>query len=638
MTDNSLPKRAIKTGYFDRYFSLGVSQGSLAGYKADPYAFAGTPYLNVGTILPRRDDILIEEGGGGPRAIEKYMRLFNDSHIIAAWEKLTGEIIQRKWEIDPASPSDKDEEVAEFVRQVLKRMGTNTRQSYGKEMLVSSNSAFDTFVRGMCESLILGMSVGEVCWMKQGNYIVPSEIKIRDPRRFLFVLNEDGTIAPRLMTVSSPVEGIPLPLRSMVIHRHWAYSNFMDPYGSGLGRQLYSLVEFRRTLLSFWLQYADKHTTPTAVGKFSLGTPEEEVNSLFTGLQRLGQETAIVIPNEMSIDWLQSQGRVEVYQGLVEYVDQQISFVINGENTVGQETGNVGSYARDQVSDSVRMRKAKAFSEELDETINSTLVRWIVELNYPGAAIPRLRRNFDDLEQRDDPVRIVQMLTQLQAIGYEVKDLDWVRDKLEIPSLSKMNMSQMMGGGVPGAAPMSEPKDLSGPDKAADGAKGAFGAIPGDSLDLFDFEEFDELGDSKTRKDEIAKKIASKFMGALDDVGFQRIVSDNSDSEASAAKIHLDEYISPGEIINGCRRLIEEVKKITHLTPEQSVMSSGLEQELHGYEIDLSIEDGSKCNVDTLVKLYKKIYRLNRSVVHRECVVVDCDKAGYWKYFAPYFM
>jgi len=388
-----------KTGYYDRYFSLGVGQGGLAGYKADPYAFAGNGYITGGTILPRRDDILIEEGGGGPRAIEKYMRLFNDSQIISAWEKLTGEIIQRKWEVDPASPSDRDEEVAEFVRQVLYRMGTNTRQAYGKEMLVSSNSAFDTFIRGLCESLILGISIGEICWMRQGNYIVPSEIKIRDPRRFLFVLNEDGTISPRLLTVESSVEGIALPLRSMIIHRHWCYSNFMDPYGTGLGRQLYSLVEFRRTLMSFWLQYADKHTTPTAVGKFSLGTPEDEVNALFTALQRLGQETAIVVPDEMDISWLESQGRSEVYEKLIEYVDQQISFVINGENTVGQETGNVGSYARDQISDSVRMRKAKAFSEELDETLNATLIRWIVELNYPGAPIPRLRRNFDDLEQ-----------------------------------------------------------------------------------------------------------------------------------------------------------------------------------------------------------------------------------------------
>jgi phage gp29-like protein len=635
-----------RTGYYDRYFKLGVAQGSLAGYKADPYMFSGLGAYGAGGFLPRRDDILIEEGGGGPRSIEKYMRLFNDSHIISAWEKITGEIVQRKWEVDPASPSDRDEEIAEFVRQVLRRMGTNTRQSYGKEMLVTSNSAFDTFIRGMCESLILGMSIGEICWMRQGDYIVPSEIKIRDPRRFLFVLNEDGTVSPRILTVNSPVEGLPLPLRSMIIHRHWAYSSFMDPYGAGLGRQLYSLVEFRRTLLSFWLQYSDRHTTPTAVGKFTLGTPDEEVDALFRSLQRLGQETAIVVPDEMSIDWLQSEGRSEVYEKLIEYVDQQVSFVLNGENTVGQETGNVGSYARDQVSDSVRMRKAKAFSEELDETLNATLIRWIVELNYPGAAIPRLRRNFDDLEQREDPVKVVQILTQLQAIGYEVKDLDWMRDKLEIPSLSKVDMSAMggmPGAGQPGAAPMAEPKDFSGPDRAADGAKGAPGADVSDNLlQLFDFSEsdYDETGDEfdQTKKDKIAKIIANKFSGGLDDVGFQRIISDRGDCEASQSRIQLDGYTSPGEIAHGCARLIEEIIKVPHLLPEHSMRLSELKMGVKSIESDIHTDSITEDRLKELIDLYKNIYRLNRAAVYKECVVVDCKKTGYMKFFAPYFM
>jgi len=634
-----------KTGHFDRYFNLGVGQGNLSGYKGDPYAYVGNSYSASGLILPRRDDILIEEGGGGPRAIEKYMRLFNDSHIISAWEKLTGEIIQRKWEVNPASPSDRDEEVAEFVRQVLYRMGTNTRQSYGKEMLVSSNSAFDTFIKGLCESIVLGISIGEICWMKQGRYIVPSEVKIRDPRRFIFVLNEDGTLAPRLMTIDSPVEGIPIPLRSMVIHRHWAYSNFMDPYGTGLGRHLYSLVEFRRTLLSFWLQYADKHTTPTAVGKFSLGTPEEEVTALFTALQRVGQETALVIPTEMEVDFLESQGRSEVYEKLIEYVDQQISFVINGENTVGQETGNVGSYARDQISDSVRMRKAKAFSEELDETINSTLIRWIVELNYPGAAIPRLRRNFDDLEQRDDPVKIVQMLTQLQAIGYEVKDLDWVRDKLEIPSLAKMDMDAMgamggMGGMPPGAELGAEPKSADEMQDEEEGALGAYAADQSGSLELFDFSEFDEKGDmsDKTKKDKISKIIAEKFNGKLDDVGYERIISDSGQSEASVSRVHIDEYTSPGDIAYSSRRLMEEIKKIASIDPKDNRIKDALNMELGSLEMSVRQETISEEEIEKLIELYKKIYRLNRRVVHKECVVVDCKVAGYMRYFAPYFI
>ena len=549
------------------------------------------------------------------------MRLFNDSQILAAWEKLIGEIIQRPWEVYPASDSSEDEEVAEFVRQVINRMGSNTRQSYGKEQLVATNSGFDTFIRGMCESIVLGMAISEICWMRQGKYIVPSEIKIRDPRRFLFRLNEDGTVSPRLITMYSPVEGMGIPLRSMILHRHWAYSNFMDVHGSGLGRQLYPLVEFRRTLLNFWLQYSDKHTTPTAVGKFSLGTPEEEVNSLFTALQRLGQETAVVIPDEMDIQWLESNGRPELYNQLITYIDQQISFVINGETTVGQETGSVGSFARDQIADSVRMRKAKAFSEELDETINSTLVRWIVELNYPGKNPPRLVRNFEDLKQREDPVRMVQVLSQLGALGYQVEDVDWLREKLNIPSLVKQEMPEggMMGGMMP---------PMEGGDEEAPMAEDIdFGT---DFMKLFDFEEPSE-------KQKISQEIAAKFKGDLDDVGFQRIVTDSTGNEMQISKLQIDEFTSPGEIVFVIERLLEEVRNLKKIPPEAVAAKSNIETELQRIKGLIEQESLSECDSKDLVLLYHSCFRLNRYAVHREAVTLDLEEKGYWRWFDPYF-
>ena len=616
------PQRHVKSGFFDRYFSLGVSQGNLAGYKSDPYSYSGAPYLTSGVILPRRDDILLEEGGGGPRAVEKYMRLFNDSQILAAWEKLIGEVVQRPWEVYPSSDSPDDEEVAEFVRQVINRMGSNTRQSYGKEQLVATNSGFDTFVRGMCESIILGRSIAEICWMRQGKYIVPSEIKIRDPRRFLFRLNEDGTVSPRLITMFSPVEGMGIPLRSMILHRHWAYSNFMDVHGSGLGRQLYPLVEFRRTLLNFWLQYADKHTTPTAVGKFSLGTPEEEVNSLFTALQRLGQETAVVIPDEMDIQWLESNGRPELYDQLISYIDQQISFVINGETTVGQETGSVGSFARDQIADSVRMRKAKTFSEELDETINSTLVRWIVELNYPGRNPPRLIRNFEDLKQREDPVRMVQVLSQLGALGYQVEDVDWLREKLNIPSLVKQEMPEggMMGGMMP-------PVEGEGEEEAPMAEDMEFGS---ELMKLFDFEE-------KSEKQQIAQEISAKFKGNLDDVGFQRIVTDSTGNEMQISRLQIDEFTSPGEIIFVIERLLEEVRNLRKVPPEANAVKSEIETDLQRFKSLIEQESLGEEESEDLINLYRRSFRLNRYTVHREAVTLSPKIKGYWRWFDPYF-
>lgn len=633
--DDSAQKRVVKIGYNDRLYGLGVSQGNLAGYKADPYTWGGLPTVISGAILPRRDDILIEEAGGGPRAIEHYVRLFNDSAVISAWEKLVGEIIQRKWEVFPASSSDRDEEVAEFVRQALYHIGSNTRQSRGRDMLVTTNSGFDAFIRGMCESLILGISIGEICWMRQGSYVVPGEVKIRDPRRFLFILNDDGSISPRVITVQSPVEGLPIPLRSMIIHRHWAYSSNMDAYGSGLGRQLYSLVEFRRTLMSFWLQYADKHTTPTAIGKFSLGTPEEEVQSLFTALQRLGQETAIVVPDEMDVKWLEGgAGRPELYETLITYIDQQISFLINGESTVGQDTGSTGSYARDSVADSVRMRKAKAFSEQLDETLNATLVRWLVELNYPGASIPRIRRNFEDLEQREDPVKVVQIMAQLQGLGYAISDLDWVRDKLEIPSLEKVEMPDM------GAESMGESHTEH--NKYVQGEKAISHIISKNSYataENLDFTEFDEDGDlkDKTVRDRVSKAIAERFaQGGIDEVGWDRLATGIGAIDSESSKITIDEFTSPGDIVYATKRLLDEIRNIKRDIPPES---NSLRIDLTNHEhMALRGELFEPEQINDLIRIYKTTFRLNRATVHNECVVIDPEKLGYWSYFAPYYM
>ena len=373
------------------------------------------------------------------------------------------------------------------------------------------------------------------------------------------------------------------------------------------------------------MQYSDKHTTPTAVGKFSLGTPEEEVNSLFSALQRLGQETAVVIPDEMDIQWLESNGRPELYNQLITYIDQQISFVINGETTVGQETGSVGSFARDQIADSVRMRKAKAFSEELDETINSTLVRWIVELNYPGKTPPRLVRNFEDLKQREDPVRMVQVLSQLGALGYQVEDVDWLREKLNIPSLIKQEMPDggmgMMGAGMmppmeegqEGEAPMSE--DLE------------FGT---ELMKLFDFEEASD-------KQKISQDIAAKFKGDLDDVGFQRIVSDATGNEMQISRLKIDEFTSPGEIVFVIERLLEEIRNVRKLPPETIEVKSTCETEIQKMKSLIEQEGLSECGARDLIALYERVFRLNRYTVHRECVTLDVESKGYWRWFDPYF-
>jgi hypothetical protein len=372
---------------------------------------------------------------------------------------------------------------------------------------------------------------------------------------------------------------------------------------------------------------------------------------LFTALQRLGQETAIVVPDEMSIDYLTSDSRADVYQNLISYIDQQISFLINGEATVGAEGTGVGSYARDQIADSVRIRKSKSFSDQLDETINATLIRWIVELNYPGSSVPRISRDFSDIEQRgEDPIKTVQILTQLQAVGYQVTDLDWVRDKLRIPSLEKISMEEMMGG-MGADAGMGEHRNSRNPQTANAGESN--GPVIGESVigkllsssppplsaENLDFSEFDESGDLKdeTTRDKVAKKIAERFnQGGMDEVGWDRLSAGVSSTDSENSKINVDEYTTPGDIIYVTKRLLDEIRSVPRQIPYQH---DTLRMDLARFEnIVLRGDDLDTDSVENLVKLYSSAYRLNRSFVHRELVNIDPESLGYWADFAPYYM
>jgi len=253
------------------------------------------------------------------------------------------------------------------------------------------------------------------------------------------------------------------------------------------------------------------------------------------------------------------------------------------------------------------------------------LVRWIVELNYPGKTPPRLVRNFEDLKQREDPVRMVQVLSQLGALGYQVEDVDWLREKLNIPSLIKQEMPEggmgMMGagmmppmeGGAEAEAPMAEDMD--------------FGT---ELMQLFDFEEPSE-------KKKISQEIAARFKGDLDDVGFQRIVTDSTGNEMQISKLKIDEFTSPGEVIFVIERLLEEIRNVRKLPPETLETKSACETEVQKMKSLIEQEGLSECDSVDLVALYERTFRLNRYTVHREAVTIDTESKGYWKWFDPYF-
>ncbi len=333
----------------------------VASIARDPWqiSFAG--------ILRNQDDTLLTRGG--VKGLKLYEEIERDPHAYAVLQKRKMAVVAREWTVEPASDSAPDQKAAEIVMRQLKALD------------------FDALTYGLLDAVNKGFASAEVIWDIVGGEIAAIEAPIRDQRRFLFA--ED--YSPRLLTITNFWPGEPLPERKFVFHRFGAKDG--TPYGLGLGTRLYWMVLFKRNALRFWLTFADKFGSPTALGTYRPNATPQEVQTLLAAMQAIAQDAGIAVPEGMAISLLEAAraGSVDTYDKLVRYLDAQISECVLGE-TLTTTIGDTGSYAAAGVHNQVREELTDADADMLSATINATLVNWITEFNVEGATPPKVYR------------------------------------------------------------------------------------------------------------------------------------------------------------------------------------------------------------------------------------------------------
>lgn len=331
-----------------------------------------TRFVYGGNRLQNEDPTLLSRGDH--RGIEMYEDIERDCHAAAVIQKRKLAIVSREWAIQAGGEDAIDVEAADAVQQQL------------------ANLEFDRICLDLLDAVLKGYAVSEVIWEPSGNLIRIARVLARNPRRFVF----DQECELKLLTWENTNDGIPVPDRKFIVFRHGSKNG--NPYGLGLGTRLFWPVFFKRQGVTFWLTFADKFGSPTAVGKYPSGTDAAGQSRLLSALGALSNDCGVIIPSEMEIEFQAAQqaGSVTTYDSLVRYMDEQISEAVLGETGSTNQSGGGGSRARDQVGNEVRLEVAKADSDMLCSTINETIIRWFVELNFPGAKLPKVWRDFTE--------------------------------------------------------------------------------------------------------------------------------------------------------------------------------------------------------------------------------------------------
>ena len=367
----------------------------IATIDRDPSKFT------FGNVLVNEDATLMTRGQG--KGLKIYDELERDTHCYADLQKRKLKVIGRPWTVTPASESALDQRAAEIVETQLK--GLN----------------FDQLTLDLLDATLKGFAVGEVMWAVRG-------APLGAPPRVAPAARPVGVCKgkpPRRLTRANLVSGEELPERKFIVHSFGAKDG--SPYGLGLGHRLFWPVFFKRQGITFWLTFADKFGSPTAVGKYPSGAKKAEQDKLLAALQAIAREVGVIVPEGMEIELLEAarSGSVDTYERLCRYMDEQISeCILGGSITTTPKATGMGSGVADAQND-CRKEIAQADADLLSGALAESLVRWIVEYNVPGAALPKVWRDF---EEPEDLVQRSEVDKTLHDMGYEPESIDYINE------------------------------------------------------------------------------------------------------------------------------------------------------------------------------------------------------------------
>lgn len=325
-------------------------------------------------LLPATDKLLMLKGAGDLRIYQEVLR---DEQVKACFEQRVRAVVSRPWEVKPGGTKRIDKLAAEFIDLQCKAI------------------RFDSITEKMLYGVFYGYAVGEALYAVEDGKVVLDTgrggIKVRDRRRFGFAPD----MSLRLKTSDNPLGEI-LPEK-----KFWHFATGSDhddePYGLGLAHWLYWPVFFKRSGVKFWLVFLEKFGMPTAVGKYPGGTPKTDQDKLLEALQAIQTDSAIIFPEGMSAELLEAtRGGTADYTALYDRMDAAIARATLGQTASTQ--GTPGKLGNEDLQGDVRDDIVKADADLVCMSFNATVVKWLVEWNFPGAALPQVWRKCEDEE------------------------------------------------------------------------------------------------------------------------------------------------------------------------------------------------------------------------------------------------
>ncbi len=391
-----------------------AAKSKAARSRAGEFAPAGgerdinAGYRRPQTILPYYDPILNKSHeysllNRGQQNMKLYDSIAKDDQVRAGNSQLFHKIVAAPWAVEPGGERRKDVQAADNLRMQLERINFNN--------LIEKAAWADFY----------GYSISEVIY--EPNKTRPGEppidlaaIKVRNRRRF----RVNAAMDWRLLTFRNSIEGEALPDR-----KFWSFTvgstDDDNPYGQGTAGWLYYPVFFKSTGWRYWAKYLEKYGRPTAVVDYPEGSEEDVIEEALRIALSLGDYDGVAKSENLTAGFMEATRTGQPgYENFVDALNSAISKIINGQ-TMTTDEGS--SLSQAEVHQNTQLAIAKSLSDIIHESFSNTVAKWITDLNYPGAAYPKVTRDLDPSENQLEKAQKDKVLFDM---GF-IPSLDYVQ-------------------------------------------------------------------------------------------------------------------------------------------------------------------------------------------------------------------
>lgn len=349
-----------------------------------------------------------------------YSEMRHDAQIKACLRMKTALVSQRAFTVIPASDSERDKNIAKFVKAQLmnKRLFTNV-------------------VKDACQACTWGFNTAEVVWTMhrwEGQSMLGiKKVVSREPDR----LTLDGDNHGNLMRIrQEPDRGgfIALPYRPGSIRNrifHYAYqSEFGNPHGNSDLRSVYKNWWMKKYVLQFWGTFLDRMGSPLTVAKYPQGSSQPVRDAIKQILRNLQSKTDIMVPEGVEMELLEAKraGSGD-YDVALQYNDSEIAkgILVPSLLGMGQDIKR-GSDSQSRLHLRTLFKVIGDLGDEIACEFFEQIVVSMVIANFgPDAGVPSLQ--WGDFGEFEGPelADVIRLLHSAGILEMDQEDINYAR-------------------------------------------------------------------------------------------------------------------------------------------------------------------------------------------------------------------